>query len=190
MPWEETCFGTGGSDHAVVLWSERDENVWKPKALHRNLHSSAVMGVAGMQQKYIGLSAGADKRIIGFDVVTRSADFKHQMESKCMSVLPNPSDFSLFMVQTGYVEYGDNFGLFEVLPILAILMLFRFSIFVKNLYPEPVVHERQIRLYDVRSMSSESIRAHQKRVFKAVWHNSLPLLISISSDLQIGLHKE
>ena len=101
MPWENTCFVTGGSDHAVVLWNERDENVWKPKFLHRNLHSSAVMGVAGMQQKQIVLSAGADKRIIGFDVHVGRADFKHQIESKCMSVLPNPCDFNLFMVQTG-----------------------------------------------------------------------------------------
>lgn len=102
LPWENPCFATGGSDHAVVLWSERDaEDSWKPKALHRNLHSSAVMGVAGMQQKQIVLSAGADKRIIGFDAGVGRADFKHQIESKCMSVLPNPCDFNLFMVQTG-----------------------------------------------------------------------------------------
>lgn len=102
MPWENTCFVTGGSDHAVVLWSEQDgENTWKPKVLHRNLHSSAVMGVAGMQQKQIVLSAGADRRIFGFDVRVGRADFKHQVDSKCMSVLPNPCDFNLFMVQTG-----------------------------------------------------------------------------------------
>ena len=102
MPWENTCFVTGGSDHGVVLWNEKDEeNSWKPKALHRNMHSSAVMGVAGMQQKQIVLSAGADKRIVGFDVQVGRADFKHQLDSRCMSVLPNPCDFNLFMVQTG-----------------------------------------------------------------------------------------
>lgn len=102
LPWENTCFVTGGSDHAVILWSEQDGgNKWKPKALHRNLHSSAVMGVAGMQQKQIVLSAGADRRIFGFDVRVGRADFKHQVDSKCMSVLPNPCDFNLFMVQTG-----------------------------------------------------------------------------------------
>jgi WD40 repeat protein len=102
MPWENTCFVTGGSDHGVVLWTEKDEeNSWKPKALHRNMHSSAVMGVAGMQQKQIVLSAGADKRIVGFDVQVGRADFKHQLDSRCMSVLPNPCDFNLFMVQTG-----------------------------------------------------------------------------------------
>lgn len=36
---------------------------------------------------------------------------------------------------------------------------------------------------------TQSIKAHQKRVFKAEWHYSQPLLISISSDLNIGLHK-
>lgn len=103
MPWEESCFVTGGSDHAVVLWKEREgeANAWKPKALHRSFHSSAVMGVAGMQQKNIVLSAGADKRIIGFDVDAGRADFKHQIDSKCMSVLPNPRDFNLFMVHAG-----------------------------------------------------------------------------------------
>lgn len=52
---------------------------------------------------------------------------------------------------------------------------------------DPVIH-----LFDIRYNShkpSQSVRAHQKRVFKAVWHYSHPLLISISSDLHIGLHK-
>lgn len=100
MPWENIFFVTGGSDHAVILWSENEsDSVWKPKTLHRNMHSSAVMGVAGMQQNQIVLSVGADKRIFGFDVRVGRADYKHQLESKCMSVLPNPCDFNLFMVQ-------------------------------------------------------------------------------------------
>lgn len=100
MPWEDICFVTGGSDHAVVRWTEKHEDSWKPKVLHRSMHSSAVMGVAGMRQKPMVLSVGADKRIIGFDLQTGRADYKHQIESKCMSVLPNPYDFNLFMVQT------------------------------------------------------------------------------------------
>ena len=102
VPWDDNCFVTGGSDHAVILWSDSiGENKWKPKALHKNLHSSAVMSIAGMHQKQVILSAGADKRIIGFDLQTGRADYRHQLESKCMSVLPNPCDFNLFMVQTG-----------------------------------------------------------------------------------------
>lgn len=102
MPWEDTCFVTGGSDHAVVLWSENEGiGEWKPKALHRNIHSSAVMGVAGLQHKQVIVSAGADKRIIGFDLVARKSSYSHQIESKCMNVVPNPCDFNLFMVQTG-----------------------------------------------------------------------------------------
>lgn len=102
MPWDDSCFVTGGSDHAVVLWTEKGgEHSWKPKALHRSMHSSAVMGVAGMQQKKIVLSAGADKRIVGFDLNSGRSDYKHQIDSKCMSVIPNPCDFNLFMVQTG-----------------------------------------------------------------------------------------
>ncbi|XVF54785.1 hypothetical protein PTKIN_Ptkin05aG0209500 [Pterospermum kingtungense] len=204
MPWENTCFVTGGSDHAVVLWNERDENVWKPKSLHRNLHSSAVMGVAGLQQKQIVLSAGADKRIIGFDAHVGRADFKHQIESKCMSVLPNPCDFNLFMVQTGAHE--KQLRLYDIRLRHTELHSFGWKqessdsqsalinqawspdgLYLSSGSADPVIHIFDIR-YNARK-PSQSIRAHQKRVFKAVWHYSLPLLISISSDLQIGLHK-
>lgn len=103
MPSDEIRFVTGGSDHAVVLWTEQETGggSWKPKALHRNFHSSAVMGVAGMRHKKMVMSVGADKRIIGYDVMSGRADYKHQIDSKCMSIVTNPSDFNLFMVQTG-----------------------------------------------------------------------------------------
>lgn len=52
---------------------------------------------------------------------------------------------------------------------------------------DPVIHIFDIR-YNV-NRPSQSIRAHQKRVFGATWLQSIPLLISISSDLNIGLHK-
>ncbi|TYI35430.1 hypothetical protein ES332_A03G075900v1 [Gossypium tomentosum] len=204
MPWEKNCFVTGGSDHAVVLWNEKDEDIWKPKSLHRNLHSSAVMGVAGMQQKNVILSAGADKRIIGFDVHVGRADYKHQIESKCMSVLPNPCDFNLFMVQTGAHE--RQLRLYDIRLRHTELHSFGWKqessdsqsalinqawspdgLYLSSGSADPVIHIFDIR-YNARR-PSQSIRAHQKRVFKAVWHYSLPLLISISSDLQIGLHK-
>ncbi|XVE63769.1 hypothetical protein DITRI_Ditri07aG0046400 [Diplodiscus trichospermus] len=205
MPWENTCFATGGSDHAVVLWNEKDENVWKPKSLHRNLHSSAVMGVAGMQQKQIVLSAGADKRIIGFDVHVGRADFKHQIESKCMSVLPNPCDFNLFMVQTGAHE--RQLRLYDIRLRHTELHSFGWKqessdsqsalinqawspdgLYISSGSADPVIHVFDIRYNGHKP--SQSIRAHQKRVFKAVWHFSFPLLISISSDLHIGLHRK
>ncbi|CAL0305216.1 unnamed protein product [Lupinus luteus] len=205
MPWEDTCFVTGGSDHSVILWSEQDgDNKWKSKPLHRNLHSSAVMGVAGMQQKQIVLSAGADKRILGFDVRVGRADFKHQIDSKCMSVLPNPRDFNLFMVQTGTHE--RQLRLFDIRLRQTELHVFGWKqessdsqsalinqawspdgLYITSGSADPVIH-----IFDVRYNAhrpSQSIRAHQKRVFKAVWLESLPLLISISSDLNIGLHK-
>ncbi|TYH80527.1 hypothetical protein ES332_D03G138600v1 [Gossypium tomentosum] len=188
----------------VVLWNEKDEDIWKPKSLHRNLHSSAVMGVAGMQQKNVILSAGADKRIIGFDVHVGRADYKHQIESKCMSVLPNPCDFNLFMVQTGAHE--RQLRLYDIRLRHTELHSFGWKqessdsqsalinqawspdgLYLSSGSADPVIHIFDIR-YNARR-PSQSIRAHQKRVFKAVWHYSLPLLISISSDLQIGLHK-
>ncbi|XP_077228821.1 uncharacterized protein LOC143861780 isoform X2 [Tasmannia lanceolata] len=204
MPWADQCFATGGSDHAVVLWNENDgENLWKPKPLHRNLHSSAVMGVAGMQQKHMIISAGADKRIIGFDLQAGRADYKHQIESKCMSVLPNPSDFNLFMVQTGTPE--KQLRLFDIRLRQTEIHAFGWKqeasesqsalinqawspdgLYITSGSADPMIH-----IFDIRyncSRPSQSVKAHQKRVFKALWHHTLPLLISISSDLHIGLH--
>lgn len=205
MPWEELCFVTGGSDHAVVQWSDKHgDDSWKPKVLHRNMHSSAVMGVAGMQQKQMVVSVGADKRIIGFDLQTGRADYKHQIESKCMSVLPNPVDFNLFMVQTSTPQ--RQLRLFDIRLRRTELHEFGWKqessesqsalinqawspdgFYLTSGSADPMIH-----IFDIRfnaNKPSQSIRAHQKRVFKAAWHHSLPLLISISSDLNIGLHK-
>ncbi|KAL0710419.1 hypothetical protein Bca4012_017397 [Brassica carinata] len=208
MPWENTCFATGGSDHAVVLWNESDaddeENKWKSKTLHRNLHSAAVMGVDGMRNKNVVLSVGADKRIYGFDVQVGRADYKHQIEYKCMSVLSNPCDFNLFMVQSGEPE--KQLRLFDIRLRRTELHSFGWKqdssesqsalinqswspdgLHITSGSADPVIHVFDIR-YNARK-PTQSIKAHQKRVFKAEWHYSQPLLISISSDLNIGLHK-
>ncbi|KAK9080581.1 hypothetical protein SSX86_000339 [Deinandra increscens subsp. villosa] len=205
MPWEDVCFVTGGSDHAVVQWTEKNgEDSWKPKVLHRSMHSSAVMGVAGMQQKQMVVSVGADKRIIGFDLETGRADYKHQIESKCMSVVPNPRDFNLFMVQTSTPE--RQLRLFDIRLRRTELHEFGWkqessesqSALINQAWSPDGYHltsgsaDPTIHIFDIRFNSkkpSQSIKAHQKRVFKAAWHHSLPLLISISSDLNIGLHK-
>ncbi|XP_019169816.1 PREDICTED: uncharacterized protein LOC109165486 [Ipomoea nil] len=205
MPWEDIGFVTGGSDHAVVFWTEKEgANSWKPKALHRSMHSSAVMGVAGMQHKKSVMSAGADKRIVGFDLQAGRADYNHQIDSKCMSILPNPRDFNLIMVQAGTLE--KQLRLFDIRARQREVHAFGWKqessdsqsalinqawspdgLYITSGSVDPVIH-----MFDIRYNShkpSQSIRAHQKRVFKAVWHHSLPLLISISSDLNIGLHK-
>ncbi|KAL5564789.1 hypothetical protein UlMin_027953 [Ulmus minor] len=203
MPWEDACFVTGGCDHAVMFWKEKD-NVWKPKTLHRSYHSSAVMGVAGMQQKHIVLSVGADKKIIGFDATVERADFKHQIESKCMSVLPNPCDYNLFMVQTGTPE--RQLRLYDIRLRQTEIHAFGWKqessesqsalinqswspdgMYITSGSADPMIHIFDIR-YDAHK-PSQSIKAHQKRVFKAVWLQSIPLLVSISSDLNVGLHK-
>ena len=51
---------------------------------------------------------------------------------------------------------------------------------------DPVIHIFDIR-YNAPS-PSVSIKAHKKRVFKAEWQSSQQL-VSISSDLEIGIHK-
>lgn len=202
-PWENTCFVTGGSDHAVVLWKETDD-VWKPKQLHRIIHSSAVMGVAGMWQKPIILSVGADKRIVGFDANMERTEFKHQIDSKCMSVLPNPCDFNLFMVQAGTHE--KQLRLFDIRLRQTEIHAFGWKqessdsqsalinqawspdgLYISSGTADPMIHIFDIR-YNAQK-PSQSIKAHQKRVFKAVWLRTPPLLISISSDLNVGLHK-
>ncbi|XAR73113.1 hypothetical protein NMG60_11006964 [Bertholletia excelsa] len=205
MPWDDACFVTGGSDHAVILWKEKDsENSWKPKTLHRSLHSSAVMGLAGMQQKQIILSAGADKRILGFDLSAGTEDYKHQLESKCMSVLPNPHDFHLFMVQTGTPE--KQLRLFDIRDGQREIHAFGWKqdssesqsalisqawspngLCISSGSADPVIHFFDIRYNACKPF--HSLQAHQKRVFKAAWHHSLPILVSISSDLNIGFHK-
>ncbi|XP_050375490.1 uncharacterized protein LOC126793101 [Argentina anserina] len=204
-PWEDTCFVTGGSDHAVVLWKETDaENGWKPKQLHRSIHSSAVMGVAGMWQKQIILSVGADKRIVGFDANVERTEFKHQIDSKCMSVLPNPCDFNLFMVQAGTHE--KQLRLYDIRLRQIEIHAFGWKqessdsqsalinqawspdgLYISSGTADPMIHIFDIR-YNAQK-PSQSIKAHQKRVFKAVWLHTSPLLVSISSDLMVGLHK-
>lgn len=204
MPWDNNCFVTGGNDHAVIYWIEKHmENSWKPKLLHKHIHSSAVMGVAGMQQKQIVVSVGADKRIIGFDLQTEKADYKHQIENKCMSVLPNPCDFNLFMVQTGTPQ--RQLRLFDIRMKGTEIHEFGWKqesstsqsalinqtwspdgLYLTSGSADPMIH-----IFDIRFNGhepSQSIRAHQKRVFKAAWHHSFPILISISSDLNIGFH--
>ncbi|XP_074375573.1 uncharacterized protein LOC141717422 isoform X2 [Apium graveolens] len=205
MPWEDTCFVTAGTDHAVVLWTEKDGiKNWKFQTLHGNLHSSAVMGVAGLQHKKVVLSAGLDKRITGFDVEAGRADYKHQIESKCMSIVPNPCDFNLYVIQTGII--GEQLRLYDYRVRQTELHAFGWEqetsesrsalisqawspdgLYITSGSVDPMIHIFDIR-YNAKK-PTQSIRSHQKRVFKAVWHSTFPLLISISSDLNIGLHK-
>ncbi|KAH9299067.1 hypothetical protein KI387_030749 [Taxus chinensis] len=205
MPWDNVCFATGGSDHTVVLWSERDNDVgWKPKSLHQNLHTSAVMGIAGMRHKKMVLSVGVDKRIIGYDVQFEKTDFKHMLESKAMGLLLNPIDLNLFMVQTGTPERQlrlldmrvpgkeiHEFGWKQETSDSQSALIHQ-SWSPDGVYISTGSSDPRIHVFDIRYNSREpfqSIKAHQKRVFKAAWHSSLPLLISISSDLHIGVHR-
>ncbi|KAF7069395.1 hypothetical protein CFC21_075035 [Triticum aestivum] len=203
MPWSDTCFMTGGSDHAVVLWQEKDDS-WNHKKVHRDLHSSAVMGVAGLQQRKTIISVGMDKRIISYDVSAERAEYKNLIDSKCLSVLLNPSDFNLYMVQTG--SPGRQLRLFDIrlrqTEVHAIgwkqtssesqSALINQSWSPDGWYlssgsADPVIH-----IFDIRYQGQkpcQSVQAHQKRVFKAVWHQTFPVLTSISSDLNVAIHK-
>ncbi|KAJ1704691.1 hypothetical protein LUZ63_004470 [Rhynchospora breviuscula] len=207
-PWEnDICFLTGGSsDHSVVLWREEgDDNLsYRHKLVHCNLHSSAVMGVSALRHKKIVLSVGADKRIIGFDVLAGRSDFKHQIEYKCMSVLPNPCDFNLYLVQSG--APGQQLGLYDVRLRRTEIHSFGWkqdssdsqSALINQSWSPDGWHvssgtaDPKIHIFDIRYQGrgpSQSVQAHQKRVFKAMWHQSLPVLSSISSDLNVGLHR-
>ncbi|XP_078447433.1 transducin family protein / WD-40 repeat family protein isoform X2 [Wolffia australiana] len=202
----DISFATGGSDHAVVLWKQQGcaTSEWKPKELHKNLHSAAVMGVAGLAQKKVVLSVGLDKRICSFDAAVNRREFTHQIDSKCLSVLPNPSDFNLFMVQTGLAE--KQIRLFDVRgrgdrevqwlgwkqessESQSALVSQDWS--PDGLYLSSGSADPRFHIFDIRAGShgpAQSVQAHQKRVFRASWHPVRPLLVSISSDLNLGLH--
>ncbi|XP_062213045.1 uncharacterized protein LOC133913794 [Phragmites australis] len=203
MPWSDACFVTGGSDHAVILWEDKDDS-WKHKRMHKDFHSSAVMGVAGLQQRKTILSVGCDKRIIGFDLSTGRTEFKNIIDSKCMSVLTNPCDFNLYMVQTG--APGRQLRLFDIRLRQTEVHAFGWKQessesqsalinqswspdgwYLSSGSADPVIH-----IFDIRHHGQnpcQSVQAHQKRVFKAVWHQTFPVLTSISSDLNVGIHK-
>lgn len=205
MPWgeDEVPFATGGADHAVMLWQEKNAGSWKPQKVHRDIHSSGVSGVAGLQQKKSILSVGVDKRIIGFDVVASKVDFRHQVECKCIDVLPNPLDFNLFLVQTG--SHGKQLRLFDIRMRQTEIHSFGWkqetsdsqSALINSAWSPDGFHistgsaDPVIHIFDIRYTGhtpSQSLSAHRKRVFKAAWHPTLSLLVSISSDLNIGLH--
>lgn len=103
-PWDDPCFITGGCDHAVVLWREqqRERNAWKSRLLHKDLHSSSVMGVAGMRHNNLVLSCGDDRRLVGFDARAEKTTFQHKLDNRCTNLLPNPRDVNLVMVHTRY----------------------------------------------------------------------------------------
>uniref|UniRef100_A0ACD5XA68 Uncharacterized protein n=1 Tax=Avena sativa TaxID=4498 RepID=A0ACD5XA68_AVESA len=203
MPWSDTCFLTGGSDHAVILWQEKDDS-WNHKRVHRDLHSSAVNGVAGLQHRKTILSVGSDKRIISYDLSAERTEYKNLIDYKCMSVLLNPCDFNLYMVQTA--SPGRQLRLFDIrlrqTEVHAIgwkqsssesqSALINQSWSPDGWYlssgsADPVIH-----IFDIRYQGQtpcQSVQAHQKRVFKAVWHQTFPVLTSISSDLNVAIHK-
>ncbi|XP_047071282.1 U5 small nuclear ribonucleoprotein 40 kDa protein [Lolium rigidum] len=203
MPWSDTCFLTGGSDHAVILWQEKDDS-WNHKRVHKDLHSSAVYGVAGLQQRKTIVSVGSDKRIISYDLSAERTEYKNLIDSKCMSVLLNPCDFNLYMVQTA--SPGRQLRLFDIrlrqTEVHAIgwkqsnsesqSALINQSWSPDGWYlssgsADPVIHIFDIRYHG--QTPCQSVQAHHKRVFKAVWHQTFPVLTSISSDLNVAIHK-
>ncbi|CAL0306720.1 unnamed protein product [Lupinus luteus] len=205
MPWENACFVTGGSDHVVILWSENDEDDWRPKTLHKNLHVSTVMGVAGMQQKQIVLSVGKDKRIVGYDACAEREDFTHMIDSRCLSVIPNPCDYNLFMVQAGASEKQlrlfdirtkqkelHTFGWAQAITLEARTNLITQAWSPNGMYITSGSSYEMIHIFDIRCNGqnpSQSFQAHDKGISKVSWLQSLPLLISMSPDNNIGLHK-
>ncbi|XP_039137873.1 uncharacterized protein LOC120275385 isoform X2 [Dioscorea cayenensis subsp. rotundata] len=198
----DMCFATGGSDHAVILWKRRN-GFWKPKVLHQNQHSSTVKGVASLQHMKILLSVGLDKKIIGFDILADKCGFQHQINHQCMSVLPNPCDVNLYMVQTS--EHGRQLRLYDIRSREREIHTFGWkqsSESKSGLISQSWSHDGwhlssgsldpAIHLFDIRCNGkgpSQTIHAHQRRVFKAIWHQSIPLMTSVSSDHNIGLHE-
>ncbi|CAF2136767.1 unnamed protein product [Brassica rapa] len=203
-PWDDPCFITGGCDHAVVLWREqRERHAWKSRLLHRDLHSSSVMGVAGMRHNNLVLSCGDDRRLVGFDARAEKTTFQHKLDNRCTNLLPNPRDVNLVMVHTRQLD--RQLRLYDVRLPQTELFSFGWKqessesqsalinqswspdgLHISSGSSDPVIHIFDIR-YNAPSPSL-SIKAHKKRVFKAEWQSSQQL-VSISSDLEIGIHK-
>ncbi|KAJ0969770.1 hypothetical protein J5N97_022647 [Dioscorea zingiberensis] len=101
MPYDQSFFAACGCDHSVILWHDQSDS-WKPNVLCKDIHSSAVTGVSGLEQRKFLLSVGLDKRVVAFDS-TGKIKFKFQLKSKCLDILPNPLDFNLYMVHTGFL---------------------------------------------------------------------------------------
>ncbi|KAL3690267.1 hypothetical protein R1sor_016576 [Riccia sorocarpa] len=203
MPWSNSQFVTAGSgDHMVVLWKEECEDEWIPKILHQN-HTSAVSGIAGTVHKHLVLSVGMDKRFLGFDPAAGRTVFQHQLDTKALSVLANPADFNLFMVQTGTPERQlhlydiraqtelHSFGwMTESTDRVSALITQSWS--PDGYYIASGSADPKIPIFDIRYNSpdpAQTILAHKNRVFMAVWHHSLPMILSISSDKDIGVHR-
>ncbi|KAE9602714.1 putative transcription factor WD40-like family [Lupinus albus] len=163
------------------------------------------MGVAGMQQKQIVLSVGKDKRIVGYDACAESEDFTHIIDSRCLSVIPNPCDYNLFMVQAGASEKQlrlcdirtkqkevHTFGWTQAITLEARTNLITQAWSSNGMYITSGSSYEMIHIFDIRCNGqnpSQSLQAHQKGISKVSWLQSLPLLISISSDNNIGFHK-
>ncbi|KAG2300083.1 hypothetical protein Bca4012_011662 [Brassica carinata] len=204
-PWDDPCFITGGCDHAVVLWREQGEsNAWKSSLLHKDLHTSAVMGVAGMRHNNLVLSCGEDRRFVGFDAREEKVTFKNRLDNKCTNLLPNPRDVNLVMLQTRQLD--RQLRLYDVRLPQTELFSFGWkqessesqSALINQSWSPDGLHissgssDPAIHIFDIRynaASPSLSVKAHKKRVFKAEWHSSNQLLVSISSDLEIGIHK-
>eukprot|EP00850_Spirogloea_muscicola_P024065 SM000433S15731 [mRNA] locus=s433:17209:24330:- [translate_table: standard] len=205
LPWGDgRLFATGGCDHAVVLWEcSRQASQPVPRLLHRHAHTSAVTDVDGMPRRGVVVSAGLDKRVIGWDVEHGQQAFKLTFNSKAIACRPNALDANLLLVQIGTL--GQQLRLWDARSPRE-LHWFGFeqatsdeqSGLIKASWspcgrlvavgsPDPQIH-----VFDIRQLGRSpalSIDAHQKRVVRAVWHPTLPLLMSISSDLTIGLHE-
>ncbi|KAJ4748640.1 U5 small nuclear ribonucleoprotein 40 kDa protein [Rhynchospora pubera] len=206
MPWkgQRPCFVTCGCDHAVVLWKEgENEGRWSQELLHRNQHSSSVMAAFGLQHKEAVLSVGADKRVVLFDLAAGRNEIKFQLNSKCLNALPSPCNSNLYLVQLG--SPGQQLHLFDIREKPEELHVFGWeqetnesqSALINSSWSPDGWHISSgsnnplIHIFDIRHSGkrpSQSLKAHSNRVFKAAWHSSLPLLISISSDLHIGMH--
>jgi WD40 repeat protein len=162
------------------------------------------MGVTGMRHNNHVLSCGDDRRFVGFDAREEKVTFKHRLDNRCTNIMPNPRDVNLVMVNTRQLD--RQLRLYDVRLPQTELFSFGWKqessesqsalinqswspdgLHISSGSADPVIHIFDIR-YNAPSPSL-SMKAHKKRVFKAEWHSSYPLLVSISSDLAIGIHK-
>ncbi|KAG6423996.1 hypothetical protein SASPL_114405 [Salvia splendens] len=191
MPWDDKLFVTGGSDHGVVLWTEKaEEDSWTPKTLHKSFHSSAI-SISRLALHF------SDSNMLteSLDTVLHENASKYCCSSKDEN-LPERSArtperqlrlFDMRLRQTEIHAFGWSQERSDSQSALVNQAWSPDGLYITSGSADPVIHVFDIR-YNARK-PSQSARAHHKRVFKAARYHTLPLLISISSDLNIGLHK-
>ncbi|CAI5462543.1 unnamed protein product [Closterium sp. Yama58-4] len=173
--------------------------------LHGTRHTAGVYATEGLRGRSVVLSVAADKRILGCDAERGGAQLvlSAMLDSRLTDVLANPVDFNLFLVQSG--TPCEQLRLYDFRAPRKQQHIFGWeqsasdsqSALISSCWAPSGLQisvgsaDPKVHIFDVRWGGMKpllTVDAHDKRVFKAAWHPTQPLIVSIASDLNIGLN--